>query len=97
MQQREPFAGDRNVIKAHTGHVAARSINTGHEPLGLRVATGHENNRNACCGLLRCSRGRNAASDNRRYRKGDQLTGKFRQFLLSTIPQRDSIITLLLE
>ena len=60
-------------------------------------ATGHENNRNACCGLLRCSRSRNATSDNRRYRKGDQLTGKFRQFLVSTIPQRVSIITLSLE
>ena len=86
MQQCEPFAGNRNVIKAHAGHVAARPTDTGHERLGLRIATGHENNRNACRSCLRRPRGWNAASDNRSHRKGDQFTGKFRQLLVSTIP-----------
>ena len=78
MQQCEPFAGNWNVIKAHAGHVAARSTNTGHEPLGLRIETGHKNNRNVRRYCLRCPRGRSAASDNRGHRKGDQFTGKFR-------------------
>src|SRR5262245_30234647 len=78
MQQREPFAGNRNVIKAHASHVAARSTYAGHEPFRLRIATSHENNRNAFRSRLCCPRRWNATSDNRGYRKGDQFSGKLR-------------------
>ena len=76
MHQREPFASNRNVIKAHAGHIAARPIYTGHEPFRLWIATGYENNRNARRSFLRRLRGRNAASDNRGYMKGDQFIGQ---------------------
>jgi len=44
-QQCESFAGDRNVIETHAGHVAARPVKASHQSSSLRILTDYKNNR----------------------------------------------------